>query len=170
MGNNMTALRRRRKLVHVTILGLVAAAALAGPFVRRTSAATSELVVVDRHTGLAISGYDPVAYFTDGAARPGMAFVEASFAGTVWRFRSTGNRAAFLNDPDIYAPRFGGYDPLALARGVAVPGDPRLWLLSGGRLYFFYGPENKAKFSADAEQGAAEAERRWPAVQLTLAP
>jgi hypothetical protein len=170
MGNNMTALRRLRKaLVRGMILGL-AAALLAGASGVPVGAATSEMVVVDRHTGLASSGYDPVAYFTDGAARLGLATIEASVAGVVWRFRNAGNRAAFLDDPDVYAPRFGGYDPLGLARGVALPGDPRLWRLVGGRLYLFYTSESKSEFSADAERGAAEAERQWPAVQLTLIP
>ena len=85
--------------------------------------------MVDRNSGLAIGGFDPVAYFIDGVATPGKGDFEASFAGAVWRFRNEGNRGAFLADPDIYLPRFGGYDPTGVARGVAVPGDPRLWVV-----------------------------------------
>jgi hypothetical protein len=167
----MTALRPPRKpLVRGMVLGMVMASLTAGLVQLPADAATSELVVVDRHSGLAIGGYDPVAYFTDAAARPGLAPFEANLGGTVWRFRNEGNRAAFLEDPDVYAPRFGGYDPTGVARGVAVPGDPRLWLISGGHLYLFYRSENKAEFATDSEQKAAEAERRWPAVEMTLAP
>ena len=43
-----------------------------------------------------------------------------------------------MADPDVYMPRFGGYDPVGVARGVAVPGDPRLWLIADERLYLFY--------------------------------
>ena len=73
--------------------------------------------MVDRNSGLAISGFDPVAYFIDGAASLGKGEFEASFAGAVWRFRNEGNRGAFMADPDIYMPRFGGYDPIGVARG-----------------------------------------------------
>jgi len=67
-------------------------------------------------------------------------------------------------------PRFGGYDPVAVARGVGVPGDPRLWLIVERRLYLFYTQEAQAAF-ADSPQGVIEAAvRNWPAVQLTLAP
>jgi hypothetical protein len=170
----MTTLRRMRKpplrLIVAIMLGAVIACTESRLAQFPARAATSELVVVDRHTGLAISGYDPVAYFTDAAARPGLAPFEAKVAGTIWRFRNEGNRAAFVDDPDIYAPRFGGYDPTGIARGVAVAGDPRIWLISGGRLYLFYRPENRTEFSADSEQRAADADRRWPAIQMTLAP
>lgn len=149
---------------------LLTVAALAGGLAFPVGAATTELIVVDPHTGLAISGYDPVAYFTDNAPRPGKAEIEYTFAGAVWRFRNQGNRAAFLDDSDIYMPRFGGYDPVGVARGTALPGDPRLWLISGERLYLFFTPENKAAFAADPEQIATDAERKWPTVQLTLAP
>ena len=92
--------------------GRRAIAATGGP--SRVEAATGELVVVDRHTGLAISGFDPVAYFIDTPS-PGRGEFEATFAGAVWRFRNAGNRAAFVADPEVYMPRFGGYDPVAVA-------------------------------------------------------
>src|SRR5262249_13416937 len=83
-------------------------------------AATTELVVSDQHTGVALYGFDPVAYFVDGRARQGSAKFEWRYAGVVWRFRNEGNRAAFIDRPADYLPRFGGYDPLAVARGVPV--------------------------------------------------
>ena len=92
-------------------------------------AATTERIVVDRHSGLAISGFDPVAYFTDAVPRKGIEDHELSSAGVTWRFRNEGNMAAFVADPDIYTPQFGGYDPVAVARGVAAAGHPQLWLI-----------------------------------------
>ena len=77
-------------------------------------------MVVDWHTGLAIGGYDPVAYFTDGKPLPAEPIWNCSYGGAVWRFRNIGNRAAFAAHPDVYMPQFGGYDPLGVARGVAV--------------------------------------------------
>ena len=169
----MTAPRRQRKLRLVGLCtGLLAAAAaiggLAAPAAIR--AATTELIVVDRSSGIAIGGFDPVAYFIDGVAMPGKGDFEASFAGAVWRFRNEGNRGAFLADPDTYLPRFGGYDPTGVARGAAVPGDPRLWLVQGRRLYLFYRAEARDLFAGDAEAVIAAADLRWPSVQRTLSP
>jgi hypothetical protein len=173
IGKTMTAPRRQRKLRLVGLgTGLLAAAAaiggLAAPAAIR--AATTELIVVDRNSGIAIGGFDPVAYFIDGVAMPGKGDFEASFAGAVWRFRNEGNRGAFLADPDTYLPRFGGYDPTGVARGAAVPGDPRLWVVQGRRLYLFCTAEARDLFAGDAEAVIAAADQRWPSVQRTLSP
>jgi len=169
----MTAPRRQRKLRFLGLSASLLAAAmgiggLTGPAAIR--AATTEYIVVDRNSGIAIGGFDPVAYFIDGVASPGKGDFEASFAGAVWRFRNEGNRGAFVADPDVYMPRFGGYDPIGVARGVAVPGDPRLWLLTGGRLYLFFTADARDLFAGDAERVIAVADRTWPSVQLTLSP
>jgi hypothetical protein len=148
------------------LLASVAVAATIDPL----GAATTEYVVVDRHTGLAINGFDPVAYFTDGAALPGRGAFEYSFAGAVWRFRNEGNRAAFAASPDIYMVRFGGYDPVDIARGSGVPGDPRLWLIMENQLFLFRTPEARAAFSGDPDGTVAAAEAQWPTVRRTLSP
>ena len=53
------------------------------------------------------------------------------YAGAVWRFSNVGNREAFAARPDVYMPQFGGYDPVGVARGVAVAGNPLVWLIIG---------------------------------------
>ena len=126
--------------------------------------------MVDELAGLAISGFDPVAYVTDRAPSSGHGEFEYSFAGAVWRFRNAGNREAFVADPEVYMPQFGGYDPVAVARGVAVPSDPRLWLVIGSRLYLFYTAGAREAFAADPKRIAEVAERAWPSVTLTLSP
>jgi hypothetical protein len=174
MGNTMTATRQRRKLLRICRpgTGLALAAALAaglghaGP----TGAATTERVVVDRNSGLAISGFDPVAYFTDAAALQGKGEFEQVVAGAVWRFRSVGNRAAFMADPDVYMPRFGGYDPVDVARGVAVAGNPRLWVISGERLYLFYSEQTRDEFAGDSDRISATADGLWASVNRLLVP
>jgi hypothetical protein len=132
-------------------------------------AATTERVVVNRFTGLAIEGFDPVAYFVDGRALVGLPEFEASEAGAVWRFRNEGNRASFVAHPDIYGPRFGGYDPADLARGVTVAANPRFFLISGQRLYLFSREENRDVFAADPERFLREADARWPVLEQDLA-
>jgi hypothetical protein len=133
-------------------------------------AATAERIVVDRHTGIALGGFDPVAYFVDADAMRGKGELEHSFAGVVWRFRNEGNRAAFAANPEVYMPRFGGYDPVAVARGVGVPGDPRLWLIVENRLYLFYTPEARTAFGDNPKGLLDVAEHSWPTVQESLSP
>jgi hypothetical protein len=132
-------------------------------------ATTTERVVVNRFSGLAIEGFDPVAYFTDGQAELGRQEFEASQAGAVWRFRNAGNRASFAAHPEIYGPQFGGYDPIDLARGVTVAGNPRFWLVSGQRLYLFSREQSRDAFAADPAGVLRNATQRWPALEQTLA-
>ena len=132
-------------------------------------AATTERVIVNRYTGLAIEGFDPVAYFVDARPMIGREAFEASEAGAVWRFRNAGNRASFIAHPDIYGPQFGGYDPTDLARGVTFAGNPRFWLVSGQRLYLFGREESRDAFAADPEQFLRDANLRWPQLEQGLA-
>jgi hypothetical protein len=134
------------------------------------SAATTERLVVDRHTGLALYGFDPVAYFTDAEPLVGRPQFELSFAGAVWRFRNEGNQAAFRDRPDVYMPGFGGYDVLAVGRGVAVPANPHNWLVMDGRLYLFESPAARHAFVADPGTALGAAQARWPEVLKTLVP
>jgi len=124
--------------------------------------------VVDPATGLAISGLDPVAYFTDGRPQFGRPGIELTRERAVWRFRNEGNRAAFADHPEVYRPRFGGYDAVAIARGTSVPGHPFVWTVTGGRLYLFYDEAARAAFLADPASVLAEAEKRWPDVARTI--
>ena len=127
--------------------------------------------MADHHTGLAIGGFDPVAYFVDAKPMLGRAELELRFAGAIWRFRNEGNRAAFAADPEVYMPRFGGYDPVAVARGASAPGHPELWLIDRQRLYLFYSAGRPRRPSSDDRERAIDAaERRWPEVLRTLVP
>jgi hypothetical protein len=131
-------------------------------------AAETERVVVNRFSGLAIDGFDPVAYFTDAAAAKGAPDVEASENGAIWRFRNEANRAAFVARPDIYGPQFGGYDPTDVARGKAIAGRAQLWLISGGRLYLFSRDESLRAFAADPGTILGQATSEWATLQETL--
>jgi hypothetical protein len=172
----MTTTRRKRKQY---CAGLAACAGLAVYtaliFVLTASpptsrAAATERVVVDWHTGLAIGGYDPVGFFTDGKPLTGSAEFELHYAGAIWRFANVGNRAAFATRPDIYMPQYGGYDPLGVARGVAVAGNPNVWLIAGEKLFLFYDGGRRDKFAADPERVTGSAERKWPDVLRSLTP
>jgi hypothetical protein len=114
--------------------GLAACGGICSPLVW----ATEGPIVVNPNTGLAISSFDPVAYFTGRKPIFGQPDLELRVEGVVWRFRNEGDPAAFADHPEIYTPRFGGYNPVAIARGQSVPGHPLFWAVTGERLYLFY--------------------------------
>ena len=165
----MTAARQERKSACRGLFFAVGTSILAAGLVPiPLLAATTEWVVTNRYTGLAIDGFDPVAYFVEAAPKEGRAELEFRSDGAVWRFLNEGNRAAFAAAPAVYTPRFGGHDPMALARGAATAGHPALWLIAEQRLYLFYNAEARAAFARDPESAIEAAERNWPAVQRTL--
>jgi hypothetical protein len=131
-------------------------------------AGTNERVVTDRYSGLAIGGFDPVAYFTESDAQAGLPDYELTEDGAVWRFRNEGNRAEFARHPDVYGPQFGGYDPVDMARGVTIAGNPRFWLVTGQRLYLFGREETRAAFAAAPAKFLPAAGKQWPILQETL--
>ncbi len=125
-------------------------------------------VITDPGSGLALFGYDPVAYHTEQAARPGLAAYQTKFDDRVWRFVSAANRAAFEADPLVYIPLFGGYDGLAIGLGSMTRGDPENFILVGGRLVLFRTEKHRDLFAADPAI-RQKARENWPQVVRQLA-
>jgi hypothetical protein len=165
----MTAARQQRKAGWACALAAGLALLAGAGIAVRAAAADAGPVVVNPKTGLAISGFDPVAYFTDGKPVFGRPDLELRVNGIVWRFRNEGDRAAFADHPEVYAPRFGGYDPVAVAHGNSVPGHPLFWAVTGERLYLFYSAEARAAFLKSPGAIIARANRNWPAVARSIA-
>jgi YHS domain-containing protein len=92
---------------------------------------------------LAIQGYDPVAYFTDGKPARGTAEFEYQWDEHTYRFASAQHREFFKADPVHYAPQFGNYCAMALALGKIVKANPENWLISENKLYVFGSPAPK---------------------------
>jgi YHS domain-containing protein len=93
---------------------------------------------------LAIRGYDPVAYFTDGKPGLGQPEFEYEWDERRYRFSSAGHRELFKADPVRYAPQFANFCAMSLAQGEITEADPENWLISDGKLYIFgksVGPE-----------------------------
>ncbi len=160
--------RGLRKAAIVWVAGVSVALDLVCPGLG-VRAATTERIVTNRFSGLAIDGFDPVAYFVDGKAIQGLQEFEAWQGGVVWRFHNEGNRASFLAHPEVYGPQFGGYDPVDVARGVTVAGNPWFWVIAGERLYLFGFEANRDAFAADPQKFVGKALTRWPALRRGLA-
>ncbi len=147
---------------------MLAAAGLVPPHPAAGAAATTERVVVNRYSGLAIDGFDPVAYFTDAEAARGAPDVEAAPGRRDLALPQRGQPRRLHGHPEVYGPQFGGYDPVDVARGRAVAGRPQLWLIAGQRLYLFSREESRRSFAADPAAILKHAQDRWPALAATL--
>ena len=126
-----------------------------------SKALTDERFWEDPATGLAIGGFDPVSFFTRTAPALGSPDFEYVWQGAAWRFSSQGNLAAFMRDPEIYAPQFGGLAAVALSRGYRTAGNPRIWIVWQSRLYLFYSRSNKDLWAGAAEDYREKAAGEW---------
>ena len=116
---------------------------------------------------VAIRGYDPVAYFTEGRATKGSPAISQTWLGATWHFSSPKHRDAFAADPVRYAPQYGGFCALGTANEEASANiDPEAWRIVGGKLYLFAGKEGlEEDFDARAADVIAQASAKWPDVQ-----
>jgi hypothetical protein len=114
--------------------------------------------------GLALKGYDAVAYFTDGKPVKGSGQFEHRWNGAVWRFARATHLEAFAKEPEKYAPRFGGYCAWAVSHGYTADGDPYAWKIVGGRLYLNYFRSVQRQWEQNIPKYIADGEANWPRV------
>ena len=113
---------------------------------------------------LAVSGYDPVAYFTEGKPVEGSAAFEHKWKGATWRFANAKNLEAFKADPEAYAPQYGGYCAWAVSQGYTASADPSAWRIVGKKLYLNYNREVQQNWEKDAAGNIVKADGNWPKV------
>ena len=142
-------------------LGMVVVVSLAGVSVV-LAGRSFPAVWVEGATGYAISGFDPVNYFVRGKAFRPIVLVEAYWGGVNWKFRNRGNKAAFLEHPEIYAPRFGGLDAFALLKGSFVRGTPTVFDVYQQRLYLFYDENSLSLWKKHRAAHVRLAAQHWP--------
>ena len=120
--------------------------------------------------GIAIEGYDPVAYFTEGRPMKGSEEFSYEWLGTPWHFANARHRDMFISDPARYAPQYGGYcvGQVALG-GITSNIDPEAWRIVDGKLYMSYDTAFAAEFGAHSSDYLAKAEANWPSVRAKLA-
>ena len=118
-------------------------------------------VNVDRK-GVAIKGYDPVAYFIMSKPVKGEKDLVVSWMGATWRFASARNRDLFEKDPEKYAPRYGGYCAYGVANNYLVKIDPRAWTVFEDRLYLNYSLKVRDQWKTDIPGNIRKADANWP--------
>lgn len=132
------------------------------------ASAQSRRIVTDARSGYAIYGYDPVAYFTDHSAIPGRRENEYVWNGVSWIFSSRANKAVFMQNPDVYAPQYGGHGALAMARGYASDSNPNVWAIYRNRLFLFYSYTARAAWAEAVDLHVKRADGEWPRIKGTL--
>ena len=119
--------------------------------------------------GLALEGYDPVAYFTLGEARPGEPGIERRHDGITYRFLSEAHRAAFDAAPERYLPAYGGYCAIAMAWNRLADVDPRQWAIVDGQLYLNNSAFAHAWWSVGRARHIRTANGNWTAWRAAAA-
>lgn len=141
-----------------------AAAALLG--VAATAAAPAAAKTAPVYTALfsnvAVSGYDSVAYFTEGRPVVGSAQFKTVYRGAEFRFASAANLAKFKADPAAFAPQYGGYCAWAVSHGYTASGDPKVWKIVGGKLYLNYNREIGQRWAQDIPGFIKAGNANWP--------
>ncbi|MEO5999656.1 MAG: YHS domain-containing (seleno)protein [Chitinophagaceae bacterium] len=111
--------------------------------------------------GVAIKGFDPVAYFTDNAATEGDKKFSFTWQGSEWHFKNEANMEAFKKDPAKYAPQFGGYCAYGASQDHKSPTDPKAFTILDSKLYLNYNPKVKEVWIKDTKGYIQKADSNW---------
>ena len=112
--------------------------------------------------GVAIKGYDAVAYFTESKAVKGSSAFSYEWMNSTWLFASAADRDEFARNPEKYAPQYGGYCAYGVSQGHTAPIDPEAWTIVEGKLYLNYSKGVKKTWSEAVPKHIDEANRNWP--------
>jgi hypothetical protein len=143
------------------ILGLLALPPILALTGGRASAQEPETFQIE---GLAIRGYDPVAYFTDRLPVLGKPDHSLNHNGATWRFATAGNLATFTADAEKYGARFGGYCAYAASKGYLAPTIPEAWSVHKDRLYLNASLRVRRLWLRDVPGNIKLGEGNWPAI------
>ncbi|MBI5576458.1 MAG: YHS domain-containing protein [Deltaproteobacteria bacterium] len=127
-----------------------------------SAASAANLVNVAGASGIALNGYDPVAFFTDGKPTHGDPGVTSTYNGAKYLFASKAHKAQFDADPEKFVPQFGGFCAYGAALGALFPVDISTWQIRDGKLYLNLNPAIAKEFNKNPAGNIAKAEKNWP--------
>ncbi|MGG5888106.1 YHS domain-containing (seleno)protein [Falsiroseomonas sp. HC035] len=148
--------------MHRRTLIALAPGFLAPAVMAASASAAPTTRAINHKAGVALDGYDTVAWFAEGRPRRGNPALLAEHAGVAWHFASAANLARFEADPTAHLPRFGGFCAYGVARGYKVDIDPEAWHIHGGSLYLNYDRGVQRQWQRDIPGNIARAEANWP--------
>lgn len=158
----MELLRTRRDMLKQAVA--IGAIVMMGGMPSMVHAAGADKTIFQRN-GLAIDGYDTVAYFTQSDALKGTAKYKADYKGAVWHFLSAENRDLFIANPKKYAPQYEGYCAYAAANGAVAKTEPDEWSVVNGKLYLNYNALIKLRWDVSQSDFIKDGDKKWPGVR-----
>lgn len=161
-----SSLARVKKLIAVTAVSVVTAAALVGCGAMTAQNPSSSLKPVNavsdaQDARVILKGADVVAYFTQGKYVQGTPQIKSDYEGVTFRFSTAAHKALFDKEPKKYLPEFGGYCANGVAYGIPWGGDADTFRMINGKLYIFGGQASKDGFELDTAKNLALAEKYW---------
>jgi YHS domain-containing protein len=144
------------------ILALAASGILALFSVSSPAQAKTDPIYTGILNSVAVSGYDTVAYFTQGKPVKGNASFKTTYKGAEFRFALAANLAKFKANPAAFAPQYGGYCAWAVSQGYTASGDPTIWKIVGGKLYLNYNREIGDRWEKNIPGFIKLANVNWP--------
>ncbi|WP_407050945.1 YHS domain-containing (seleno)protein [Methyloraptor flagellatus] len=139
---------------------VLAAAVLVGAAVPAFAGDAQNLI-----DGVAIHGFDPVAYFVQKKPLKGDPGIVATYKGATYEFASAENKASFEKDPEKYVPQYGGFCAFAAANGAKADVDPHAYVVRGGKLYLNFSEAKNQVFSEKFGELSVAADRNWSSVK-----
>ena len=110
---------------------------------------------------VAIRGFDSVAYFTIGRPTQGVREFTFHWRDANWQFANSKHLNMFADNPERYAPKFGGFCAMAMTQGVLKVIDPQAWTVVDGKLYLNFSVSGRDKFREDLGENIAKSEAHW---------
>ena len=142
-----------------TVGAALVLATLIAPTARAESATDVNVI-----GGIALHGFDPVAYFTQNKAVLGSPHFRAMHHGVAYEFASKEDQAAFQANPEKYVPQYGGFCAFATSRGIKADADPHEFAFSNGKLYVNNNEQALKLFQEDVAGNIEKADHNWPDV------
>jgi YHS domain-containing protein len=160
----------KKRLIIYHLVGMIALLVFgSGLFGESGAVHAGGLINTGYFGGIAIKGYDPVAYFTKERAMKGSKEFAHEWLGETWHFANAKHRDLFAANPVQYAPQFGGYCALGLAYGQNTANiDPEAWRIIDGKLYLTYDKGSAAELEKIPGE-LTKAKTNWPKVKAKLA-
>ncbi len=124
----------------------------------------AEAGTVNTENGVAIKGYDPVAYFTQHQAVKGSAAFQSGYEGATYWFASAEDKKLFEAQPAHYAPRYDGFCAFGASQGHKADIDPTAFSIIDGQLYLNYSHDVQAQWKTDIPGYIVKADQNWPEV------
>lgn len=148
-------------MIHRILTSILGAGLLLSPL---TAFAAADAVYTSWRDNIAVEGYDVVSFFS-GKPQQGKLEFTTRYEGADWFFFSQANKDLFLTNPDIFAPKYGGYCAWGVAKGKLAPGSPEYWHVEDGQLFFNYNARIKRRWDKKRAKYILSADERWPALK-----